>query len=257
MRFSVLASGSGGNACYIETSKSRILVDAGLSCRELVGRLNLIGVKAEEIDAIIITHEHSDHIKGAGPISRRFDIPVFINVPTMNRCGRALGNISKPIPLYTGQTVHINGLEVQTFTKFHDAVDPMGLIISSGDSKLGIVTDLGRSSPLMEDLLKDCTAVILEFNHDNDMLTQGPYPPRLKRRIEGPEGHLSNKQACELLKMISHDELNWVVIAHISKINNAPEKAFLEAKETLLAQGMNNTKVLISYQDYPMDMMEV
>lgn len=257
MRFSVLASGSAGNACYIETSGSKLLIDAGLSCRELVRRLHLIGIRPEEIDAVVITHEHADHIKGAGPFSRRFDIPLLINVPTLNRCLRTLGVIAGPVPLYTGQTVPINNLEVETFTKWHDAADPMGLIVSSGNSRLGIITDLGKSTPLIEDCLKGCGTVIIEFNHDTEMVTQGPYPFRLKERILGPEGHLSNTQACELLETISHQELSRVVLAHISKINNRPEKALFEARETLAALGMDKTDVLISYQDYPTEVMEV
>ena len=257
MRFSVLASGSGGNACYIETAESGILVDAGLSCRELIKRLANIGVKGGRLDALVITHEHSDHVKGAGPISRRFGIPVYVNSPTLDRCRKALGNISSHVPVHTGQEISINDILVETFTKCHDAADPMGLIVSSNGSRLGIVTDLGRSTRLVEDRLRTCQTVILEFNHDDDMLEQGPYPLYLKRRIKGPEGHLSNRQAGGLLKTISHKELNRVVLAHISKINNLPEKAYNEAKEVLLDQGLHDTDILISRQEHPIRMTEV
>ncbi len=257
MLFSVLASGSGGNACYIETSRAKVLIDAGLSCRELVRRLELIGAKTDRLDALVITHEHSDHVKGAGPLSRRFDMPVYINIPTMNRCRRILGDISRPVPVYTGQEITINDIVVETFPKSHDAADPMGLIISSNGARLGLITDLGRSTRLIEDRLKGCRAVIMEFNHDDEMLEQGPYPIYLKRRIKGPEGHLSNQQACELLKAISHEDLDLIVLAHISKINNLPEKALHGASEVLLDRGLRKTEIMISRQDCPVDLMEI
>jgi phosphoribosyl 1,2-cyclic phosphodiesterase len=257
MRFSVLASGSGGNACFIETSNARVVVDSGLSCRELIRRLHIIGVSTDRLDAIIITHEHSDHIKGAGPLSRRFDSPVYSNGPTLNRGMQALGNISRPVAIYTGQTITINDLEIETFTKCHDAVDPMGLVISSNGSRLGIITDLGRSTKLVEQRLKDCNALIIEFNHDLEMLDQGPYPLYLKRRIKGQEGHLSNQQAGELLKAVAHESLEKVVLAHISKENNLPEKAVREAESVLENCNMMNTEILISRQHAPLPMVEI
>ncbi|MFC1535052.1 MBL fold metallo-hydrolase [Thermodesulfobacteriota bacterium] len=257
MRFSVLASGSGGNTCYIETSKSRILIDAGLSCRELVRRLELIEIKLDHLDAMVITHEHLDHTRGAGPISRRFDTPVYINGPTMDKSLRTLGKISRPIPVHTGQTVAINDVLVETFTKCHDAADPMGLVLSSNGVKLGLITDLGRSTRLVEDRLKGCRALIIEFNHDEGILDQGPYPLFLKRRIKGPEGHLSNQQAGELLKIISHKGLSQVILAHISEINNLPEKAICEAKEILSDCRLDDTEIMVSHQDYPGPLIEI
>ena len=257
MRFSVLASGSGGNACYIETPKARILVDAGLSCRELIKRLQLLDVKPDSIHALVITHEHTDHIRGAGPFARRFDIPVYINQSTLHRSIRVLGNLSKPMPVYPGQTITINDLCIETFTKCHDAVDPIGLTISSEGMRLGLITDTGRSTRLLEDRLAGCHALIIEFNHDVGMLEQGPYPLALQRRVKGPDGHLSNQQAAELLKVICHKTLNFVVLAHISKKNNLPEKAFEKARDILTECGLAETRVLISEQDYPIPMVEI
>jgi phosphoribosyl 1,2-cyclic phosphodiesterase len=257
MRFSVLASGSGGNACYIETAKSKILIDAGLSCSELIRRLQLISVKPEGLDALVITHEHSDHIKGAGPLARRFDIPVYINSPTLNKSIRTLGNLSRTVPFHPGQSITINDLLIETFTKCHDAVDPIGLIISSDGARLGLVTDLGRSTRLVEDRLQGCQAIIIEFNHDEKMLEEGPYPLALKRRIKGSDGHLSNKQARKLLKAVSHENLNLVILAHVSKVNNLPEKAIREAKDVLTECRLDQTKILLSQQDYPVSMVEL
>jgi phosphoribosyl 1,2-cyclic phosphodiesterase len=257
MRFSVLASGSGGNACYIETPQSKLLIDAGLSCSELIRRLELIHVNPEGLDALVITHEHSDHVKGAGPLSRRFDIPVYINGPTLNRSIRTLGNIARTVPFHPGQSITINDLLIETFTKCHDAVDPIGLIISADAARLGLITDLGRSTSLVEDRLQGCQAIIIEFNHDERMLEEGPYPLALKRRIKGSDGHLSNKQARELLKAVSHENLNLVILAHISEVNNLPEKAIREAKEVLAECRLEQTEILLSQQDYPVSMVEL
>jgi len=257
MRFSVLGSGSGGNACYVETAHSRILIDAGLSCRELIRRLELVEVNPETLDALIITHEHVDHVKGAGPLARLLDIPVYINSSTLRKGLRILGNLSRPITIHTGQTITINDLVIETFTKCHDAVDPMGLIVSSDGMRLGLVTDLGRSTTLVEDRLRSCHALIIEFNHDQRMLEDGPYPWDLKKRIKGSEGHLSNQQAGELLKVVAHKDLRMVILAHLSQINNQTQKAFQEAQDALSRRGLNNTRIMVSYQDYPVSMVEL
>jgi phosphoribosyl 1,2-cyclic phosphodiesterase len=220
-------------------------------------RLERLEVRPESIDALVITHEHSDHIKGAGPLARRFDVPVYTNGLTLRKGCRILGNLSRPVPFHTGQTVTINGLSVETFTKCHDAVDPMGLVISSDGVKLGLITDLGRSTRLVEDRLRGCRALIIEFNHDRMMLEEGPYPLDLKRRIKGPDGHLSNQQACDLLEAVAHEDLTLVVAAHLSKVNNLPEKAFQMAKKALGSCGQHNTRILLSNQDHPIPMEEL
>ena len=257
MRFSVLASGSGGNACYVETAQSRIMIDAGLSRRELLSRLELIEVDPRTLDALIITHEHTDHVKGAGPLARLLDIPVYSNSPTLKKSVKMLGNISKPVALHTGQSITINDLKVETFTKCHDAEDPMGLIICSNGVRLGLVTDLGRSTRLVEDRLKNCHSLIMEFNYDPSMLEDGPYPLYLKKRIRGPEGHLSNQQAGELLGAVAHKDLQRVVLAHLSETNNHPNKARQEAVDALGKCGLTETEILISKQDDPGEMIEL
>ena len=257
MRFSVLASGSGGNACYIETDNSKILIDAGLSCRELIRRLEILEVKPVHLDALVITHEHLDHIKAAGPISRRFSIPVYINEPTMQKVKSAMGRIADLVSFDTGRNIKVKDIIIETFTKCHDAADPVGLVISSNGSRLGIITDVGRSTRLIEDRLKGCRALIIEFNHDEMMLEEGPYPLNLKRRIRGPEGHLSNRDAGELLKVISHGELKHVVLAHISEKNNLPEKAFCAANAVLTECGLDSIEILVSSQDHPVPIREI
>lgn len=257
MRFSVLASGSGGNACYVETNQTRVIIDAGLSGRELIRRLEFIDVDPNTLDALVITHEHTDHIRGAGPLSRRLNLPVYINASTLRRGMKTLGNIACPVTVHTGQTLTIGDLLIETFTKCHDAADPMGLVVASDGVRLGLITDLGRTTSLVEDRLKGCRAVILEFNHDEVMLDRGPYPLALKRRIKGPDGHLSNRQAGELLKAVSHSELELVVLAHMSETNNHPDRAYQEARNALARCGRNSTRIELSRQDEPQPMIEI
>ena len=257
MRFSILASGSSGNTCYIETGKASVLIDAGLSGRETERRLGLLGKSARNLDALIITHEHSDHIKGAGPLARRFGLPLYINRKTLEKGQRAMGNLPKPVIVRTGQTLTIRDLTVETFTKCHDAADPLGLILSFDGTRMGLVTDLGRSTRLVVDRLRECNALIVEFNHDQKMLEEGPYPLDLKRRIKGPDGHLSNKQAGELVRKICHDNLNYLVLAHLSKTNNNPTKAHKEAKDALGESGITRVNILISEQDTPSPLIQL
>jgi phosphoribosyl 1,2-cyclic phosphodiesterase len=257
MLFSVLASGSRGNACYIETRNSRILIDAGLSCRELMKRLEALGKKDVHLDALVITHEHMDHVKGAGPIARRFGVPIYINESTMNKVRGGLGEVSRYIPFETGHAVKINDITVETFTKCHDATDPVGLVISSKGSRLGLITDVGRSTRLLEDRLKGCRALIIEFNHDEHMLDNGPYPLSLKRRIKGHEGHLSNNDAGQLLKIISHRGLRYVVLAHISEKNNLPDIALRHARAILKECSLDDVEILVSRQDEPVPSREI
>jgi len=254
MRFSVLASGSSGNACYVETPEARILIDAGLSGEELIRRMEKAGIDPGKLDALILTHEHIDHIRGAGPLARRLNLPVYINGLTLRRALRTLGNLSRPVVFHTGQPITIHGLCVETFTKCHDAADPVGIVVHADGARLGIITDLGRSTPVVEDRLQGCHALVVEFNHDERMLDEGPYPLELKRRIKGPEGHLSNAQAGGLLKTLCHDALRTVILAHLSETNNHPEKAIQASEEVL--SGFR-VKVLVSDQACVLPMMDV
>lgn len=257
MRFSVLASGSGGNAVYIEANKTGILIDSGISCKELLKRLEIINVDPGKINGLFITHEHGDHVKGVGPVARRLGIPVFINRPTYEQCAGTLGNISEIVPIRTGQTVAVGSLKVETFSKCHDAADPMGMVVSYGGLRFGLATDLGRSTRLVEERLKGCRALVLEFNHDVELLEKGSYPLFLKRRIRGPEGHLSNDQAGELVRALAHDGLRLVVPAHMSRENNRPEFAFREASQVLASCVPVGSKVELSLQEDPMPLQEL
>jgi phosphoribosyl 1,2-cyclic phosphodiesterase len=232
-------------------------VDAGLSCREVVRRLEVIGVDARSLDALVLTHEHLDHIRGAGPLARKLNIPVFANTPTLHKGMRTLGSIPGMVPVSTGRSFCIQDLTVETFTKCHDAADPMGLVLCSDNVRLGLITDLGRSTAVVEDRLQGCHAVIVEFNHDEQMLENGPYPLELKRRIRGPEGHLSNLQAARLIRRLSHGSLAWVALAHLSEVNNLPAKALTTVRESLDMCRGQRTQVLVTEQHRPSPMVEI
>jgi len=257
MRFSVLASGSSGNACFVETDDARILIDAGISSREILRRLEILGIEPQSLDALIITHEHIDHIKGAGPLSRHLNLPVYANRKTLQRGSRTIGNLSAPLILQTGQTVTVKDLTLETFTKCHDAADPFGLVVSCSDIRIGIATDLGRSTRLVEDRLKGCQVFILEFNHDEEMLKLGPYPLSVKRRIMGQDGHLSNGQAVDLLRTISSQELEVLVVAHLSETNNDAARAYAAARKALDDCGLGAGRILMGKQDEPGPMIEI
>jgi phosphoribosyl 1,2-cyclic phosphodiesterase len=220
-----------------------------LSCRETFKRLEALRVDPNSIDALIVTHEHSDHIRGAGPLARRLKVPVYMNRRTHENGRKALGEIPDTVSIETGGSLYIADLVVETFTKCHDAADPIGLVLSCNGSRLGLITDLGRSTRLVEDRLKGCQALIVEFNHDVDRLNQGSYPLFLKRRILGPDGHLSNRQACDLVRALAHQGLGVVVPAHLSAENNLPAIAKREASIMLEECGLGRARVQLSLGD--------
>lgn len=223
MQLSVLASGSKGNCIYVASERVRLLVDAGLSAREIERRLGLIGGCAAELDAVIITHEHTDHVRGLGPLARRYRLPVYLNRCTCQRLPEQVGRLGERVELRTGRTFTVEDLVFHPFSISHDAGDPVGLTIRSGEGKVGICTDLGRPTRLVLHHLQDCTLLVLEANHDLEMLGRGPYPWALKQRIRGTFGHLSNQESVEILTRVFNDKLDHLVLAHVSEINNCPE----------------------------------
>ncbi len=249
MKFSILSSGSRGNSLYLETGSARILVDAGLSGIEIERRLGAVGAFPQSLDAIFVTHEHSDHVKGVGVLARRYGLPVYVNSETLKCAEKTLGKLPEVISFQTGETLNIKNLSVETFTKCHDAADPTGLVFRNNGIKIGLVTDMGRSTRLAEDRLRACNALILEFNYDPTMLSEGPYPLDLKRRIHSSEGHLSNQQAGELLEVLSHGGLKCLVLAHLSETNNTPDKALRSARAVLRNCGLKRTRVVVGRQD--------
>lgn len=224
----VLASGSRGNAVYVSDGSTSILIDAGLSGIEIERRLNSKGLYPEDLDAIIVSHEHTDHIQGVGVLSRRFNLPVFISSKTEKAAVSKLGNVRVIKNFECGSPFIINDLSIHPFSISHDAEDPSGFTVNQNGTKIGIATDLGIATSMVKEHLKGCSLLILEANHDEDMLINGPYPWPIKQRIKGRTGHLSNEASKNLLKEVQHDRLKYVILAHLSETNNTPQKALSE-----------------------------
>ena len=221
----VLASGSRGNATYICDGTTAILIDAGLSGIEIQRRMAAKGLHPEQLNAILVSHEHSDHIHGVGVLSRRFGLPVYINEGTRQAAGTVLGKLAGLQPFSCGQPFEIGSLTVHPFSISHDAQDPAGFTISCDRAKVGLATDLGIVTSVVKTHLQACDLLVLEANHDPQMLIDGPYPWPLKQRIRGRSGHLSNQDAAALVQALQHDRLTHIVLAHLSEENNTPQKA--------------------------------
>jgi phosphoribosyl 1,2-cyclic phosphodiesterase len=228
----ILASGSKGNATYLSDSHTAILIDAGLSGKEIERRLQSRDLSAEGLDAIVVSHEHSDHIHGVGVLARRYNLPVYINKETRGASPR-LGKIKDLRTFECGKAFHINQMCIHPFSISHDAKDPSGFTIGQNGIKIGLATDLGVATALVKKHLADCRLLILEANHDPKMLEEGPYPWPLKQRVKGRTGHLSNEASRELLQELRHDRLEHVILAHLSEVNNTPDRALHVVGEAL------------------------
>jgi len=242
----MLASGSKGNAIFVSDGTTSILIDAGLSGIEIERRLKSKGLCPDDLDAILVSHEHADHIHGVGVLSRRFDLPVFINERTSKAASLQTGNIQDIVNFESGISFLINTLTIHPFSISHDAEDPVGFTINRDKTKIGIATDLGIATSMVKEHLKDCSLLILEANHDTDMLINGPYPWELKQRIKDRTGHLSNEESRNLLKEVRHDKLQHVILAHISEINNTPEKALNAVGPALIN---HNSRISVATQN--------
>ncbi len=221
MRFTILGSGSKGNATLIQSGLTTVMVDCGFTLKESERRLQRIGVKPTEITAILVTHEHGDHIVGVGPLARKYNIPVHMTrgswVP------HRMGAISQRTFFCTHTPFAIGDLGVTPFPVPHDAHEACQFTFQRSGKKLGMLTDAGMITPHIESNLMRCDALILEANHDSQMLRDGPYPPALQARVSGDLGHLSNCQSAALLEKIDTDQLQHLVVAHLSEQNNRQE----------------------------------
>lgn len=250
MNVSLLASGSKGNALLVCSERSRLLIDAGLSARELSRRLALAGVAPESLDAVLVSHEHVDHVRGLGVLSRRWRVPVYVH----HAAAELLADQQRPDALREfdgGAELAIGDFGVRIFPVTHDAAAPVGFTISGPAGKLGIATDLGIATRLVVEELRGCRCLILEANHDEAMLRDGPYPWPLKQRIRGNHGHLSNRASANLLEQLCWDGLEAVVLAHLSETNNHPDLASASARAVLEGQNCCRPQLLLGHQDRP------
>lgn len=229
----VLASGSKGNAIFVSDGHTSILVDAGLSGVEIERRLASANLSGSQLDALVVSHEHSDHIRGVGILARRYNMPVYISPETAQAASSQLGRIDDLRHFDIGTPFFINDLHIHPFSTSHDARDPAGFTIGSKGLKMGIATDLGVATGMVKHHLKECDLLILEANHDPTMLIEGPYSWPLKQRIKSRNGHLSNEESRDLLSEVKHDGLCHVILAHLSEINNTPEKALYAVQQAL------------------------
>ncbi|MCP4748439.1 MAG: MBL fold metallo-hydrolase [Desulfobacteraceae bacterium] len=250
----VLASGSKANAIYVSDGETAVLVDAGLSGIEIQRRMQAVNLDIQKLNAIIVSHEHSDHIRGVGVLARRYDLPVYISKQTYDVASTALGRIGFLNTIEVGTAFYINGLNIYPFSTCHDAGDPAGFTICSNNKKIGIATDLGIATNIVKQHLRNSSILVLEANHDPRMLTQGPYPWPLKQRIKGRNGHLSNESSRDLLAEIKHSGLSHVILAHLSEINNTPQKA-LETISPVFGQENHKTKLHVAYQGHCTDLL--
>ena len=257
IKFCTLASGSSGNSLYLESRYSKILIDAGISFRRISRSLGSMGVAVSDLDAVVLSHEHEDHSRAVGKMS---EVPVYVSGETIGfwerkRNGYSNGNdggssksagyrngaIEKLREFDSEEPFCIKDLTITPFSVAHDAIDPVGFAVTDGRAKIGVVTDIGKPTALVVESLKGCDALVLESNHDREMLFSGPYPPYLQQRISGGHGHLSNDQSASLLGDVLHDGLKYVLLAHLSTKNNTPEKALGCSLEVLRRNGADGS----------------
>jgi phosphoribosyl 1,2-cyclic phosphodiesterase len=229
MRFASLGSGSEGNGLVVEVASgvatTRVLIDCGFGVRETVTRLQRLGLAPSDLSAILVTHEHSDHIGGVAAFAARYDIPVWLTFGTLDTVGELLMDVPRVYGFDSHDVFAIGAIEVRPFPVPHDAREPVQFVVTDGVRKLGVLTDIGMTTPYVESRLSGCDALVLECNHDETMLANGSYPYSLKQRIASRYGHLCNDAAAGLLRAIDSTRLKHIVAAHLSQHNNTPELA--------------------------------
>ncbi|MCE2871109.1 MAG: MBL fold metallo-hydrolase [Oxalobacteraceae bacterium] len=255
MRFASLGSGSDGNALLISAgsgkSSTHVMLDCGFVMREVEKRITRFQLNPSELAGIIVTHEHSDHIGGVFKLARRYKLPVWLSHGTLEAARSDSEGVDVRI-CRDGEALVIGDLEIRPFTVPHDAREPLQYVASDGVRKLGVLTDIGQPTPHVTAALSGCDALLLEFNHDSEMLANSAYPPFLKSRIAGPLGHLSNEHSAQLLAALDRSKLKRLVAAHLSKKNNTPELVRTEIDKVV----DQDVEVVIAGQDEGFDWME-
>jgi phosphoribosyl 1,2-cyclic phosphodiesterase len=256
---SILASGSRGNTAVVESSRTRILVDAGISCRETFKRMKLAGLDPRTLSAILITHEHSDHVYGLATLARKLDVPVFMTGATHQAWARSLRDDAGQLPklarleiFFAGRSFQIADVTVTPFTIPHDAADPVGFTFRAEGAKIAIATDLGYMPASVCDQLRRCDVLVLESNHDVEMLRVGPYPWSVKQRVMSRVGHLSNDSLAQFFAKEYDGGASYIVLAHLSEQNNHPEVARRVAEEALgPQQTLLQNRLMLAAQGAP------
>ncbi len=248
MRFAALGSGSKGNAWLIEAGRTRVLIDCGFGPREAARRLGRLGLAPDDVQAVVVTHEHADHVGGSAACARRFGWRLHMTRGTAS--GARLDTPGSYLAVHAGDEFVIDDLCLSPFTVPHDAREPVQYVVSDGSRRLGLLTDAGHVTPYMIRALSHCHALVIECNHDPQLLRDGRYPPRLKQRIGGRWGHLDNAAAGDLAAAVNHPALNHVVAAHLSEENNQPDLALAALAAAL---GRAETDIALATQDDGLD----
>jgi phosphoribosyl 1,2-cyclic phosphodiesterase len=235
---------------------ARLLVDAGLSARELTRRLGEVGVEPATVDGLLLSHEHDDHARGAERFSRKHGVPLVCSRKTLEAMDRSADHFAGWCELRCGGTQSVAGVEIEPFAVPHDAADPMGFVLSAEGRRFGVATDLGHATALVVERLRGCEVLMVESNHDDRMLAEGPYPWHLKQRVSGRLGHLSNREAAGLLRQVAGPDCRFVVLAHLSEKNNTHELARQSAAAAV--RGNNGTpQLLVAVADGPSEAVEL
>lgn len=249
VELAVLGSGSRGNATLVRAGRSALLIDIGFSTRELCRRLEAVGQAPQAIAAILLTHEHGDHIAGLSTFTRRFGTPVYATEPTLIALERELGVARELVAIRTGEPFLVGEFAVQAFPVPHDAIDPVGFTLQAAGTTVGYATDLGHVTRLVAERLRGCEALIFEANHDRQMLLDGPYPWVTKQRVASRFGHLSNEHAAAALPELAR-EVRALVLAHLSTTNNDPALCRATIEPELRRAGVR-AAVSLAAQDRP------
>lgn len=252
IRFAILGSGSKGNATLIEAGGTRLLVDCGFNLRDARTRLMQLGLEPAALDAVLVTHEHGDHLGGVARLARRYDIPVYLTHGT--RSAWADPRVPRVQTINPHEHFRIGAIDVQPYPVPHDAREPCQYVFGFRGRRLGMLSDAGAITPFMRHVLGGCDALMLECNHDPLMLAHGPYPTALKRRVGGALGHLANAQSAALLRAIDCSGLQHLALTHLSAVNNAPGLALHAAQ-----QGLDRSAdwVVCAHQEAGLDWREV
>ena len=253
----MLASGSSGNSLLVWTNRAKILIDAGLSIRQIHDRLERVGVDIGDIEALFITHEHADHIRGSGALARKLGIPVFLTEGTCAASDSTFERIPAREFFLPGDVICFKDLQIVSYSVPHDAADPVNFLLCHKNQKVGMAMDLGYPSRLVKERLKRCDALLLECNHDRGMLMDGKYPWQLKQRILSRRGHLSNEQSASVLCDVAHEELRAVFLTHLSQENNHPRLVHSLFRQVLQEIGLSQVPLFVTSQDEPTRVVEI
>ncbi len=260
MEYCVLGSGSKGNCTYVEAGETSLLIDAGFSGKEIERRLSSIGRDIGKVSAVFLTHEHNDHLKGAAVLARRYDIPLFATMTTFAACSRVLSKVPFCNEFITGTSFHFHDITVHPFRISHNCVDPVGFVLRHDSVALGYCTDTGLVSRLMAHRLAGCHGLVVESNHDWEMLKNGPYPFRLKQRVSSNKGHLTNGNTAYFLSNLLHADLKYITLAHLSEVNNDPSLAYdvtVEAVEEAWSAPAPCPEITVASQHTPSQLFQL